>query len=190
MMLDRAQLGAYMNALYQQDGDRVFRMERLPWYDVPSQNADRRAFLAGVAPDWSRKQAWLDKLDADRAAGRVSERVRVFGHTLSDDELMSCHYGIPPLVRHGVRVRVLHRSEHPVADLLDHDYWIAEPAAGGVYVVRMHYSDGGALLGAESIEDRTVQAVYLHARESAWADAEEWDSWWDRHGELHRELAA
>ena len=189
-MLDRTQLGEYMSALYGQPGDQLFRMERLPWYDVASQNADRQAFLAGQAPDWERKRAWLDRLDADHAAGRVSRRVRVFGRQLSDDELMSCHYGIPPLVKHHIDVRVLHHGEHPVPELVDHDYWIAEPAAGGVHVVRMHYSEGGSLLGAEPIEGRAAQAPYLRERALAWAIGEDWDTWWVRHAELHRRLAA
>jgi len=187
-MLDEHGLGEFLHAHYSRPGDQLFRMERLPLYDVPSQNADRDAFLRGVAPDWARKQAWLDELAENARRGMVSRRVRVFSAQLSDDELMSCHYGYPYIGR-DQDIRVVHPGEHPVPTLLDHDYWIAEPLdGGGVHVARMHYTDGGAFVGAEPI-DGPGQDVYLRERDLAWQAAEPFNTWWARHGELHRTVA-
>lgn len=188
-MLDEQGLGAYIDDHYRAPGDRLFRMERLPLYDVPSQNADREAFLRGVEPDWTRKQAWLDELAENRRRGMISRRVRILSDPLSDDEAMSCHYGLPYIGR-DQDIRVLHRGEHQWPEVLDHDYWIIEPAAGGTHVLRMVYSDGGAFLGAEPIVGDDAQRPYLLERDLTWQVAEPFDTWWARHGELHRRLAA
>lgn len=190
-MLDEQGLGAYIDDHYRAPGDRLFRMERLPLYDVPSQNADREAFLDGVPPDWSRKQAWLDELAENRRRGMISRRVRILHSTLSDDELMSCHYGLPYIGR-DQDIRVLRYGEHQWPDVLDHDYWIIEPADSRTHVLRMIYSDGvdgGAFVGAEPVTGR-AQAQYLLERDLTWQVAEPFDGWWSRHGELHRRLAA
>lgn len=187
-MLGERDLGAFIDAHYRSAGDRLFRMERLPHYDVPSQNADREAFLRGVAPDWKRKQAWLDELAVNMQRDMVSRRVRVLSALLTDDELMSCHLGYPYTGRYE-DVRVLHAGEHAVAQLLDHDYWIIEPADAGAQVVRMHYSDSGMFVGAEVVP-AADHTIYLAERAAAWADAEPFDSWWSRRTELHRTVAS
>lgn len=186
-MLDENGLGAAIDRRYRTSGDELFRMERLPHYDVPSQNADREAFLSGDAPDWARKQKWHDTLADEVRRGLVSRRVRVFSADLTDDELMSCHFGYPYTGRYE-NIRVLHRGEHPVPDLLDHDYWIIEPADDDRQILRMHYTAGGAFVGAERIPS-PAHAVYLDERDRAWAAAEPFATWWSRHTEMHREVA-
>jgi hypothetical protein len=181
-MLDGKGLGAYISQHYRRAGDRKDRIERLRWYNVPSQNADREAFLTGTAPDWDRKQSFLDDLAEEKARGLISNRVRIFpAAELNDDELMSCHLGYPYVGR-DQDIRVLHGGEHPIPDILDHDYWI--------HVLRMHYADDGAFLGATAITDPRAQTPYLREWDVAWMDSEDFDNWWARHGELHRDQAA
>lgn len=187
-MLDEQVLGQFIGAHYSGPGDHVFRMERLPWYDVPSQNADREAFLAGARPDWKRKRAWFDELAAEAARGLVARRVRVLSEHLTDDELMACHYGYAYYGQHE-KTRVLHRGEHGSVDVLDHDYWIMQQATGAVSILRMIYSDGGAFVGAEVVPAHQCEP-YLREQELSWNIAEPFEDWWARHGELHRELAA
>lgn len=188
-LLDEQGLGEYIEARYNTPGDQLFRMERLPWYDTPAQNADRDAFLAGTAPDWARKQGWLDVLAEDARRGLVSRRVRVFSAQLSADELSACHFGYPYTGRYE-DVRVLHRGEHPpVADLLDHDYWIIEPGASRPVVLRMHYT-AEARFEHAAVVPAEENAVYLRERDLAWEAAEPFSVWWRRHRELHRPVAA
>ncbi|QYN41079.1 hypothetical protein K1T35_47920 (plasmid) [Pseudonocardia sp. DSM 110487] len=186
-LLDEQGLGDYIDAHYRDAGDHLFRMERLPLYDVPDQNADREAFLAGRAPDWARKQQWLDTLAEEARRGLVSRRVRIFSEQLTDDELMACHYGYPFTGRYE-DVRVLHAGEHPPVQLLDHDYWVMQPAGGPVSVLRMHY-DAGRFVGA-SVVPPADHRLYLREQQLAWTIAEPFVQWWGRHPELHRTLAA
>src|SRR5690606_11702721 len=155
-----------------------------------SQNADRQAFLAGRAPDWDRKQQWLDVLADDARNGLVSQRVRVFSARLNDDELTTCHYGYPFTGRYE-DVRMLRAGEHPQVQQLecDHDDWVIQPVGGPVSVLRMHYTAGGAFEGA-SVVSPGDQVPYLSEKQIAWKYAEPFAQWWARHPELHRSLAA
>lgn len=186
-MLNEQQLGDWIDAHYQRPGDRLFRMERLPWYDVPSQNTDRQAWLAGH-PDTAAVETWAQVLADDTRRGLISQRVRVLSARLTDDEAMSCHIALPITSRHE-EVRVLHRGEHPVPDQLDHDYWIIQPASGPVSVLAMQYSPGGAFVGARIVPP-AEHGPYLAEQRLTWAIAEPFGSWWARHGELHRQTAA
>lgn len=189
-MLDGKGLGAVIDQHYRRRGDRKDRVERLRWYNVPSQNADRDAFLTDTAPDWGRKQAFLDDLADERARGLISNRVRIFpGGALNDDELMSCHLGYPYVGR-DQDIRVLHRGEHAIPDILDHDYWILRPLDGPIHVLRMFYADDGGFLGATDITDPVAQTPYLREWDLSWTIAEPFDPWWSRHGEWHRRVAA
>jgi hypothetical protein len=107
---------------------------------------------------------------------------------LSDDEAMSCHVALP-IISRDQEIRILHRGEHPVPELLDHDYWVVETAAGAVDVVRMVYSGRGEFLGARVVP-AALHAPYLRERHLAWSLAEPFAPWWDRHQELHRRMAA
>jgi hypothetical protein len=90
ILLTEAELGDFIDAHYHEPGDQLFRMERLPWYDVPSQNADREAWLAGRF-DPAQVMAWATRLAAERARGMISQRLRVIGASVTDDEAMSLH---------------------------------------------------------------------------------------------------
>lgn len=186
-MLDEQGLGEAIDAGYARRGDQLFRMERLPWYDTPGQNADREAWLAGH-PDPSAIQAWAQVLADDARRGLISRRMRVVSAELTADEAMSCNLALPLTSRHE-QVRVLHRGEHPVPELLDHDYWIIEPAGGARQVLAMRYNPGGMFLGAEVVPAARHEP-YLAERRLAWAIGEPFPSWWARHRELHRGAAA
>lgn len=186
-MLDEQALEDFVFSRYANSGDRLFRMERLPLYDVPGQNADRENWLAGRV-DTTALEQWAQALATDRRNGLISRRVRVLSPVLTDDEAMSCHVALP-IIGRDQEIRILHRGEHPVPDLLDHDYWVIETAGGAVDVVRMIYSDGGAFLGAEVVPARK-HASYLRERDLAWSIGEPFTPWWNRHRELHRRTAA
>lgn len=186
-MLDEQALEDFIFTRYSQSGDRLFRMERLPHYDVPSQNADRESWLAGRF-NTNPLEEWAAVLADDRRRGLVSRRTRVLTPGLTDDEAMSCHVALP-IIGRDQEVRILHRGEHLVPDLLDHDYWVIEPSDGPTEVVRMVYSDGGAFEGAEVVPGAD-HALYLREKALAWSIGEPFATWWARHRELHRKSAA
>ena len=187
ILLTVAELGDFIDTHYHQPGDQLFRMERLPWYDVPSQNADREAWLAGRF-DPAQVTAWAARLATEQARGMLSQRLRVIGTRMTDDEAMSLHAALPIISRHE-DVRILQHGEHPVPDLVDHDYFVVRPASGGVFVIAMRYTDGGALLGAEVIPD-VRHEPYLREQAQGWANGEPYADWWAAHPELHRSTAA
>jgi hypothetical protein len=184
-LLDERELGEFIDAHYKAAGDRLFRMERLPRYDVPHQTAELQRWLAGeTEPNWETKQPWLDTLADERRRGLVSQRVRVFGAQLSSDELRSCHWGYALNGRYE-DIRVLHAGEHAIPpDLMTIDYWIVAET----YAVPMHYDPHGRFLGAE-VAPADRLADFVRDRDRAWAAAEPFDTWWARHRELHRRPA-
>lgn len=185
-VLDEQALGAFIDSHYRHAGDRLFRMERLPLYDVPHQAAELARWRAGhTEPDWESKQGWLDSLADESRRGLISQRVRRFGRELTDDELMSCHWGYFYNGRHE-DIRVLHEGEHDTpAGLVEQDYWIV----ADTFVVPMHYDSAGRFLGAEVLpSDRLPD--FRRDRDRAWAAAEPFGDWWARHAELHRRPAA
>ena len=88
--LDAAELGRYLGDFRQ----RLFRMETLPAYTVDSDGDDYQRWLAGESePTWERKTRWMDVLRRERAAGKVSSRVRVLSEQLTDYECYACEWG-------------------------------------------------------------------------------------------------
>jgi hypothetical protein len=185
-LLDEQALGDFIDRHYTQEGDQLFRMERLPLYDVPTQAAELRRWRSGeTEPNWATKQPWLDALAAERSRGLVSRRVRYFGANLSDDELCACHWGYALNCRFE-DIRVLHEGEHDLPPgSLNLDYWIVADR----YAVPMRYDAGGQFIGAE-VAPATRLAEFRRDRDRAWAAAEPFADWWARHAELHRPGAA
>lgn len=184
--MDAAALGRFIDEHYHQPGDRLFRMEVLPEYEVGSDGDDYHRWLAGATePTWSRKQPWLDTLHRERENGQVSTRVRILSEQVTNYERYACDFGY----RYNAAyedIRVLHRGEHPVpADLIEHDFWIINDAV----VVRMCYDDHGRFDCAE-VADPGHLDEYLRTRDRAWQAAEPFPDWWNRHPELHRRVAA
>lgn len=187
-LLDEKGLGAFIDAHYRGRGDRLFRMERLSRYAVAQQSAELQAWRDGTEPDMATKQPWLDVLAGEVARGMRTRRVRILSAELTDDEQRACHWGYPHIGRFE-EVRVLRRGEHPVPDVLDHDYWVIEPADGDLQVVHMDYSPTGRFLGAVVLPE-SEHGPYLREQQLAWAIGEPFTTWWGRHGELHRRAAA
>lgn len=160
---------------------RLFRLETLPAYTVDSDGDNYRRWLAGEPePTSERFQQWLDVLRARRTAGRVSSRVRILCEQLSDYERYACEWGYTHTSEAGEEIRVLHRGEHHIPDLIEMDFWIVDDAD----VVLMRYDEDGRFDCAEVTTNDL--AAFLHTRDTAWAAAEPFGSWWSRHPELRR----
>ena len=184
--MDAEALGHFIDEHYNRSGDRLFRMEVLPEYEVTSDGEDFRRWLEGATePTWTRKQPWLDTLRKERENGQISTRVRILSNQVTDYERYACGFGY----RYNGEyedIRVLHRGEHEIpADLIERDFWII----GHSIVVTMYYDQHGRLDGAE-VANPGELADHLRTRDAAWAAAEPFAAWWARHPELHRKVAA
>lgn len=186
ILLTEAELGDVIDGHHRGTGDVLFHREGLPHYDVPSQNADREAWLVGRF-DPAQVIAWTERLADEGERGMESQRLRILSEHLTDDELMSLSAALPVIAREE-DVRILRRGEHQVADLIDHDYWIARPADGPVLVVRSHYSDGGAFIGAEVIPPQRHEP-YLLDQQRGWALGVPYAAWMAEHGDLRKRAA-
>ncbi|MGH3865770.1 MAG: DUF6879 family protein [Pseudonocardiaceae bacterium] len=184
--MDTEALGRFIDEHYHQSGDRLFRMEVLPEYEVTSDGDDYRRWLGGATePTWTRKQPWLDTLRRERENGQISTRVRILSEQVTDYERYACDFGY----RYNGEyegIRVLRYGEHEIpTDLIERDFWII----GDSIVVTVHYDDHGRFEGSE-VADPGELGEHLRTRDRAWAAAEPFVAWWARYPELHRRAAA
>lgn len=182
-LLDTTELGRRLGDFR----ERLFRMETLPAYAVDSDGGDYQRWLAGEPePTWERKTRWMDVLRQERAAGKVSSRVRILSEQLTDYERYACAWGYALNTQAGEDIRVLHRGEHRIPDgLIDRDFWVVDDDE----VVEMHYDEHGRFEGAEVLPQAELTA-HLESRDASWAAAEPFAVWWGRHPELHCRAAA
>lgn len=187
ILLTAAELGDVIDERHRGPGDVLFHREGLPRYDVPSQNADREAWVAGRF-DPGQVTAWSERLADERARGMVSRRLRILSADLTDDEQMSV-FGALPVIGREEEVRILRRGEHAFpTGLIEHDYWIARPADGPVLVVRMRYTDGGAFEGAVVVAPQD-HGPYLRDQELLWEAGMSFTEWTAAHGDLRGRAA-
>jgi hypothetical protein len=182
-LLDPTALGAFLGGFQH----HLFRMETLPQYAVDSDGDDYQRWLDGEPePTWERLNGWLKVLRDERAAKKISARVRVLSAHLTDYERYACEFGYQYTGEAGEDIRVLRRGEHTFpSELIDRDFWIVD----GAKVIDMHYDEHGRFLGAELLGAGQLND-HLRAHAAAWAAAEPFAAWWARHPELHRRLAA
>lgn len=169
----------------QQFQRRVFRLETLPVYTVASDGEDFRRWRAGATgPTPERKQPWLDFLRAEAQSGYIRSRVRMFSEHLTEYERYACEWGYALNAAAGEQIRVLHRGEHSIpAGLVEHDFWVVDDDE----VILMHYDAQGRFEAAEVADD---PKPYIATRDTTWAAAEPFTTWWARHPELLRRVAA
>ena len=113
-------------------------------YAVASDGGDFARYLAGEdLPDAARKNAWLDELRADAAAGKRWQWVHVVHAPLSDYLRYAFEWGYAINIRAGADVRILDLAEHPrPVGLPDEDFWLLDDQA----VLTMRYGDAGSSL--------------------------------------------
>jgi hypothetical protein len=168
--LEPHEVGPVIRSYLRGEGDVAWRIEQLPAYAVTSDGDDFRRWQAGeLEPTWERKQLNFDVLAQRAANGIRSERVRIFTPELTEYERYACEWGYALNGPAGEDIRVLHRGEHRIPPLLGFDYWLLNDTA----VIRMHYDE-----------------VCRRERAALWAAAEPFDTWYARHPELQRRLAA
>jgi hypothetical protein len=187
-LLDEEDLGAWFGRHYGPDAARAaFRLELLPAYTVDSDGDDFARWLAGEPePTWERKNAWLQVLRDERAAGLRSSRVRVVSEVLTDYERYAAEWGYALNAEAGEEIRVWHLADHPLPPgIMNHDFWLV----GDDHVLVMHYDDIGRFEGASEPTPNLIPR-YRHTRDVLWAGAEPFGAWWARHLELRRRPVA
>lgn len=178
-LLDQVGLGARLDRARRS----LFRMETLPAYAVTSDGDDFHRWQAGERePSMDRIQPWLDKLRAERDAGKVRSRVRLLSAELTPYEVYSIQWGYSLTSPAGEDIRVLRAGEHDLPiNLVAQDFWVVE----GLEVLVMRYDTGGGFLGAEPVTDIRAERKFRRAAAVAWDAAEPFDQWRARHPELH-----
>lgn len=181
MTLDTAQLGELIRSQFTHS---AFRLETLDRYDVGSDGGDVARYLRGERePERERKDAWLARLRAERAAGKIRQRVHVVQGPLSDYLRYECEWGYLPNVAAGENVAILDLAERPRPPELDvdYDFWLLDDRLA----VRMHYDAGGQFVGADVLAE-TELPHYRSVRDAALLAAEPFSSYWSRHPQYHR----
>ena len=183
-MLDEHELGEVFARHFQRS---AFRLELRGSYEVGSDGGDYQRWLEGaVEPTWERKNAWLDVLRADTAQGRSNARVKVMSDPMTDYERYACEWGYALNVTAGEDVGVIDLSEQSLpGDVVDHDFWLLDDAL----VIVMHYDrhghfEAGEIASADRLPD------YVRTRNNLETAAEDFQTWWARHPERHRNFRA
>lgn len=164
-----------------------FRLEVRDQYQVASDGGDVARYLAGEEmPDATRKNAWLDELRADTAAGRHWQWVHIVRGPLSDYLRYACEWGYAINIHAGAEVRILDVAERSrPGDIPDEDFWILDDEA----VLIMNYDGSGCFLGADPAAASEL-ARYRRARDAARSAAERFADYWSGHPQYHRDRVA
>ncbi|MGI5125886.1 DUF6879 family protein [Pseudonocardia sp. CA-107938] len=156
-----------------------FRLETLPYYDP-----DRISFAEWQRGDYEsyrqRGLSWRTKVREERDAGLLRRRVRIVRGPLTDYERFECQWGYNTLTEYGEEIRILDLTVTPFPLAPIGDFGVFN----GTEVVRMHYDEGGAILGA-SVVERDVE-FFVAVRDMLWHLAEPFPAWWAAHPEHHR----
>ena len=167
---------------YKGPGDRLFHHECLPWYDVPAQTRSRAKWLAGEFDPETYHSNWVDRIAEERRRNMITKRLRIVSEELTDDERAAMFGGMAFIAREEV-VRVLHRGEHAIPGVIDHDYWICHPVGGTPVVIRSLYTDGGAFVGSEVIPPPRDD-LYLRDAAAKWNAGVPYEDWIAAHADL------
>lgn len=179
MILDLSQVAGRLSGFV-----TAFRLETLDTYTSASDGGDVARYLAGEpAPDPERKERWLSRLRAERAQGRIRQRVHVLASPIGPYLRYECEWGYVPNAGAGEDIRILDLAERPRPAALDvdHDFWLIDDRD----VIRMHYDADGRFTAAEEAGPGELPR-YLSVREAALAAAEPFTAWWQRHPEYHQ----
>lgn len=164
----------------------LFRIERLPAYDVPHAENDFERYLAGEAePAAAIKKSWMEHLAQWAREGRPYSRVRIIHDPITDYERYACDWGYRLNEQAGELIKVIDLAELDPPDELEQapgDWWLRDDDL----VVQMHYRedftfDHGEILGPEHV------AAAVAAKKAAWRVAHNFGSWWAAHPQHHRE---
>ncbi len=185
-VLDLQVLGAYLTKRHTRD---LFRLETLGHYAAASDDEDFSRYLRGEpAPTAAGKDAWLERLRTDTAAGRRWRRVHVVQSPLTDYLRYECEWGYTYNAAAGEDVRILDLSTSPAgSDVLGAvgDFFLVDDE----HAVHMDYDEAGRFRGAVPV-DPSMLATYQAMATAAWMLGGSFTVWWAEHPEHHRSSQA
>lgn len=158
--------GDEFSQLFRSFDHTAFRLEARGRYDADYENESLRRFLAGEPDDLPWIQNWLTMIREITAEGKTFHRVRVVSIPLTDYS----RFGVwcaQFTNGAGEDIRYLVRDQADALDLPHHDYWLFDSSK----LVRMHFDDSDAFLGAEIIHDSADVVRHSYWRDAAWHHA-------------------
>jgi hypothetical protein len=137
------------DALFDSFTHSAYRLEALPSYAMPVEDASLRAFREGTArPERSvRTSPWMRRIAVTTAAGKVWTRTRVHDIPLTEYQ----RFQIPAYIEAqavGDRTSLVDRSL--VGDV-GPDFWLFDAETDHPYAAVMHYTDDGQFEGFDYV---------------------------------------
>jgi hypothetical protein len=182
--MDAKELRAYLDAHFTKT---LFRLETLPAYGVPSEGSDFARYLAGEpGPTPERRQQWLNRLADEVARGQRRRRVHAVDLPLSDYLRFECEWSYAGNPWEEIRILELSADRPELRRLVDDaagDFYLADD----VHLIRMHYTEGGEPLAAETDTSSASVTAYRRIADMAWSRAEPFEQWWASNQQFHRD---
>ena len=161
----------------------LLRVENRRAYAAASDGGDFARYLAGKAEPLE-GGAWLDRLTASTAAGRLWTKLHVIEDgTLSPYERYEFDWGFQRTTHAGEVVKILSVEKGSITDVPD--FWVVDHE----HVMRMDYDDTGKFASAQAVAGPDA-ATYRALARMLWAQGEYFDAWWDAHPNVRRHIDA
>lgn len=143
------------NALFMSAESSVLRLESRRHTDIPGEQAELRAFLAGELPEvrqWEHN--WFTRMVSEHAAaGRPFRRVRVMDEPLTEYNRFMIYTGSRN-VAVGEDIRYLSRATADALELPDHDFWVYDSKR----LAELRFTDSGRFIGQDLITNPSIVA--------------------------------
>lgn len=148
-------------------GRRLRGFQRSAWrwecqqvYGFPAELEQVARFVAGEEKPEGYNAGWLESVRGIAESGRSIGRVRAIRQPLTDYVRCQLAWVTGDSVQAGEDIRLLDITEDDLG-LPDHDFWLFEET-----VVRLNFSNNGALTSIEELEDPDL-GQYLEWRDTA-----------------------
>lgn len=143
MQLEGEKWKAFFDA-FQHD---AFRLETLPAYGVPEEDAEFREWRRTGRLDVPLDDPWFVRVRRFKATGRSVRRVRVLTRPLTEyQRFQFAFYPLSSAAGEDIRILDVTDMENPVPGV--QDFWLFDDSR----VVLMHYQEDGTQAGREFLE--------------------------------------
>jgi hypothetical protein len=142
----------------------AFRLELLPAYRVPEEEAEFADFLHGAPLSRRRNGDWPSVISAGVSSGKTMRRARALSSPPTPYQRYELEWCYPYSVDAGEHIRVIRPDEFiAVAGDLPTDFWMFDERL----VIRMLYAADGIFLGVEEVPATDVSR-YVSLANQLW----------------------